>query len=152
MSRVEPMPARYVLLVEDDPGIRALILAIVGRDAKMTIDCAHDGSHALALLRAKRQYAVILLDLMLPKRNGFEVLREMRSFAPDLLKRTIVITAASDLTLRDFDRSVVFALLRKPFDITGLLACIEACAPGATTAARQETAEPDVAAHSIIPD
>ena len=64
---------------------------------------------------------------MLPWMNGFEVLREFDSCAPFLVPRTIVVTAASQATLRDFDSSRVFALLRKPFDLGQLRRAVRLC-------------------------
>lgn len=125
----------HVLLVEDDPGVQALLVEIVKRDG-WTIECASDGVAAVRLLRTKN-YAVVLLDLMLPKMNGFEVLQEMQACLPDLLKRTIVITAASERTLRDFDDRMVFMLIRKPFELAQLRRAVGDCADAASaTAAR----------------
>ena len=122
----DPTPTpRPVLLVEDDPGIRALLLAVMSR-ASIRVECVHDGADAVAALR-RDLFSAMLLDLMMPKVNGFEVLREVRSFLPDMLKRTIIITAASDVTLRDFDRSQVAVVLRKPFDVNELLTAVKGC-------------------------
>lgn len=124
-----------VLVAEDDAGIRDLLTTILSR-VGIDVDVAADGATALKQLRANRHGAV-LLDLMLPEVNGFEVIRELRAVAPSILDRTIVITAASESTLRDFDRSEVFAVIRKPFDVEELLGCIADCAervPGNTRA------------------
>jgi DNA-binding response OmpR family regulator len=129
-----------VLLIDDDEPIRLLITALCSRMG-LEVECAGDGDTALTLLR-RRRYDAILLDLMLPKQNGFEVLREIRAFAPELLSRTIVITAVSDATLRDFDGGGTLALLRKPFDIHELCETLASCtgcdpyqrAPGRTSA------------------
>ncbi|HYC91086.1 MAG TPA: response regulator [Thermoanaerobaculia bacterium] len=114
-----------ILLVDDDEPIRLLITAICSR-LNVTVEWAGDGEIALSMLR-RRRYDAVLLDLMLPKQNGFEILREVRSFAPDLLARTIIITAASDATLRDFDGGGTLVLLRKPFDIADLMDALVAC-------------------------
>jgi DNA-binding response OmpR family regulator len=115
-----------ILVVEDDEPTRVLITALCRR-AGIDVEVAADGVHALDLIR-RRPYAALLLDLMLPKMNGFELLREVRACAPALLSRTIIITAASDLTLRDFDGGGTLALLRKPFDIADLMdALIRVC-------------------------
>src|SRR3712207_478938 len=115
-----------ILLVEDDEPIRVLILALCRRIG-IEVHVAADGVRALDLIR-HGAYSALLLDLMLPRMNGFELLREVRACAPSLLARTIIITAASDATLRDFDGGGTLALLRKPFDIAdlvdGLIACL----------------------------
>jgi DNA-binding response OmpR family regulator len=117
-----------ILIVEDDEPTRVLITALCRR-VGIDVEVAADGVHALDLIR-RRPYAALLLDLMLPKMNGFELLREVRACAPAMLARTIIITAASDLTLRDFDGGGTLAMLRKPFDIADLLdALICICSP-----------------------
>ena len=114
-----------ILLVEDDEPTRILIVALAAR-LGVTIECAEDGAMAVSMLRRHR-YDALLLDLFLPKLNGFEVLREVRAFAPDLLRRTIIVTAASDATLRDFDGGGTLVMLRKPFDIDDLADALHAC-------------------------
>ena len=114
-----------ILLAEDDAGIRELMTTVLTRSG-IEVDAVGDGATALRQLRSTA-YEAVLLDLMLPRVNGFEVVRELRSASPRLLDRTIVVTAASEATLRDFDRSQVFALIRKPFDINDLLGTIASC-------------------------
>jgi len=114
-----------VLVIEDDDAIRVLISALCHR-LGLVVDVACDGAEGVALIR-KRNYDALLLDLMLPKVNGFEVLREVRASAPSLLSRTIIVTAVSDSTLRDFDGGGTLVLLRKPFDIADLHDALVAC-------------------------
>ena len=114
-----------ILLVEDDEPTRVLISALCRRIG-IDVDVAGDGVHALELIR-RDVYSALLLDLMLPKMNGFELLREVRACAPALLGRTIIITAATNATLRDFDGGGTLAMLRKPFDIADLIDALIAC-------------------------
>jgi DNA-binding response OmpR family regulator len=118
-----------VLLIEDDGGIRDLIGIVLTR-VGIEFDCAGDGAAGQLQLRSNK-YAALVLDLMLPVVNGFELVRELRSFSPGMLDRTIIITAASESTLRDFDCDQVFALLRKPFDLDDLLSTVSRCVDGA---------------------
>jgi DNA-binding response OmpR family regulator len=115
-----------VLIVDDDDGIQSLMKALLVR-REINVDCATDGEVALRKLR-ERTYDSIVLDLMLPKVNGFEVVRDLKARTPELLKRTIVVTAASNLTLRDFDGDQVRRVMRKPFDITEFIDEVLACA------------------------
>lgn len=114
-----------VLVIEDDDAIRVLISALCKR-LGLAVEVAADGADGVAMIR-QRHYDALLLDLMLPKVNGFEVLREVRASAPSLLARTIIITAVSDATLRDFDGGGTLVLLRKPFDIADLHDALVAC-------------------------
>jgi DNA-binding response OmpR family regulator len=116
-----------VLIVDDDDGIQALMKALLLR-REVQVDSAADGDIALRKIR-ERSYDSIVLDLMLPKINGFEIVRELKSRSPELLKRTIVVTAASNLTLRDFaDSKLVRRVMRKPFDINEFIDEVLACA------------------------
>jgi DNA-binding response OmpR family regulator len=114
-----------VLIVDDDPGVRSLLTALL-RD-RYRVEVAVDGEEATYVLR-QDPFCAVLLDLMLPKLNGFEVLRFVAAERPQLMSRIIVVTAVSDTTLRDFDSSKVRRLIRKPFDINDLVETVAACA------------------------
>jgi DNA-binding response OmpR family regulator len=114
-----------VLVVDDDPAIQQMFSALLKREG-ISIDVALDGEIALQCLRC-REYDAVLLDLMLPRTNGFEVIRHLKCLSPDVLDRVIVVTAASQHTLQYLDADVVRKVLRKPFDINELVAEIRDC-------------------------
>jgi CheY-like chemotaxis protein len=119
-------PALRLLVVDDDEAIQRLMGAIFIRRG-VTVDSAADGAAALDLLRHEH-YDAIVLDLMLPGTNGFDVIRELKATDPELLDRTIILTAASNHTLRDFDDGrLVRRLIRKPFDIDDFVGEVLAC-------------------------
>ncbi|HKO58958.1 MAG TPA: response regulator [Thermoanaerobaculia bacterium] len=122
------METHRILIVDDDPGVRALLVALL-RHRGYGYDLAADGEEAVCHLR-RASYDAVLLDLMLPKVNGFEVLRFIRAERQHMLPRVIVLTAASNATLRDFDTSGIRALMRKPFDIHALMDELDACRDG----------------------
>ncbi len=127
MSITPENPAPRVLIVDDDDGIQTLMKALLRR-REVIVDSASDGDAALRKMR-EQSYDSIVLDLMLPKLNGFEVVRELKTNAPDLLKRTIVVTAVSNHALRDFeDSELVRRVMRKPFDINEFVDEVLACA------------------------
>src|SRR5258708_34554090 len=69
-------PVMRVLLVEDNPILsRSLTDALTG--ARLTVDCMHDGEAADHVLRTQ-DYALVILDLGLPKLDGLKVLRRLR--------------------------------------------------------------------------
>ena len=115
-----------VLLVEDDLNTRLLVQTVLQRK-NFSLDVALNGEEAIEKIRRK-WYAVILLDLLMPVRNGFDVVAYLKALQPRLLKRVVVITAASDATIGDFDRTQVFALLRKPCSIESLVTSVSECA------------------------
>ncbi|HKS24021.1 MAG TPA: response regulator [Thermoanaerobaculia bacterium] len=117
-----------VLLIDDDPSVRSLLAALMTRDG-LAHESAADGVEAIEWLR-RRDFDAIILDLLLPERNGFEVLQFLKAERPHLLPRVVVITAASESTLKHFDdRKRVAAVLRKPFDIAVLSEAVKRARP-----------------------
>lgn len=115
-----------VLVVEDDPSTRTLFVTVLQRDG-LQCDCAADGAEAIAKLRRER-YCAVVLDLLLPHVNGFEVLQFIRAERSDTLRRVIVTTSADVATLQHFDARDIGALLLKPVDIEEFAAIVRACA------------------------
>ena len=114
-----------VLVVDDDPAIVEMFRILLAREG-ISVDVVTDGDTALQSLRGG-DYDAILLDLMLPHTNGFEVIRDLKCLQPDVLNRVIVVTAASQRTLECLDTHDVRTVLRKPFDIGELIAEVRAC-------------------------
>ena len=115
-----------VLVVDDDPAIRTLITTLLKR-TNATVDYAEDGD--VAIMRLGRQsYSVIVLDLMMPKVDGFEVLDRVASTTPDLLNRVIVLTAVARAKLQPLERKKVWRVMRKPFDIDDFTTAVAECA------------------------
>src|SRR5688500_11931767 len=114
MALSAPGAVLRLLVIDDDEALRKLMSTIFMRRNDVVAECVGDGDAALKRLRT-RSYDVVILDLMLPGTNGFDVIRELKSRAPDLLRRTIVLTAVSQSMLRDFDDAkLVRRLMRKP--------------------------------------
>lgn len=91
-----------ILLVEDNPDDEELtVMALKGAGLRNQIDVAHDGVEALARLVGAEQGpapeppALVLLDLSLPKVNGFQVLKRIRETA-GLRRLPVVILTSSD--------------------------------------------------------
>ena len=125
-----------VLVVEDDVATRALLAAVANR-CFCRVKTAGDGEMAMALIRAECPDAMVL-DVFLPKVDGLTVLRHIRDTVPDLLDRTIVITAAPELALnRAGDAHLVRNFLRKPLDLNEVMDELYRC----TAMARERTAQ-----------
>jgi len=114
---------KRILVVDDDDAIRRLLFTILRRRG-LAVDAAKDGAEALEQLERFR-YALVLLDLMMPRVNGWEVLRhlERRSRA----ERPVVIVLTAGAEPRDFNPDLVAGSIRKPFEIDLLLDAVEAC-------------------------
>lgn len=113
------------LLVEDDARLATLVAEYLGKH-EIDVAVAGDGERGLAALRAGR-FDVVLLDVMLPGMDGFEVCRRIRAL-PDLAATPVImLTARGD----DVDKIVGLELgaddyLAKPFNPRELLARIRA--------------------------
>ena len=112
-----------VLLIEDDVMIARLLKEGL-EDELYAVDVANDGSEGYRTAAAD-EYDVIILDIMLPEMNGYEVCRALRN---DGNKTPILM-----LTARDAERDIVEGLdtgaddyLAKPFSFDALLARIRA--------------------------
>ena len=82
-----------VLIVDDDVDIVRIISAMLEGHGWQVL-AAHGGEEALRIIRDERP-DLALLDIMMPRMNGIEVLREARRIAPEL--RIIMITAFGDV-------------------------------------------------------
>ena len=115
-----------VLLVDDNEATCTLVTAVLQRD--YTIDVANDGTEALEKLKTGK-YAAIILDLLMPPPDGYEILDVLVQTRPEMLKRTVVLTAA--LSPREKQRMKdypVADVIAKPFDVEVLLAAVKKCA------------------------
>jgi DNA-binding response OmpR family regulator len=111
-----------VLLVEDEPVIAARIEGVLSGRCSVTTVPEGDAAIDQLLVGA---YDLVLLDLTLPRLSGFDVLRHLLVRQPELLRATIVMTAASDESLQFIDRNAIAGVLRKPFEFGALTALVD---------------------------
>ena len=112
---------KRALVVEDEEPIRVMLSRVIARN-DFDVDTAKDGAEAINRLD-DNGYDVILLDLMMPRVSGFEVLQHMSEHHPDQLKRTIIASAIPENELRQLEVPV-FSIHSKPFDMSALVADI----------------------------
>jgi CheY-like chemotaxis protein len=114
---------KRILVADDDEAIRALLLTIFSRRG-FAVDLARNGQEAIDRMSHCR-YAVLLLDLMMPIKSGWDVLEYLAAYPLDLRPVTIVLTAGSEP--RDLRADLVAGTVRKPFDVSLLLDGVVAC-------------------------
>lgn len=112
-----------ILLVEDEPGLVLTVSDLLATEG-YEVDTATDGDTGLDKA-AGGNFDLVILDVMLPKKNGFDVCRELRQKGVDvailmLTAKTQVVHRVVGLKLGADD------YLAKPFDPTELLARVEA--------------------------
>lgn len=128
---------KKVLIVDDDPIIRNLISALLRRKG-FVVSQAADGEEAIMLLTQWRndetgqtEFDLILLDLMMPKINGWDVLAFMEKNIPEAIKHVAVISAAGDAQLRELEkRGACRVVLPKPFDAEEFYQKVALCIRG----------------------
>jgi DNA-binding response OmpR family regulator len=125
-----------VLIVEDDAATGHLLEALVRRNHFRPM-LAGDGKAAVGHLEST-DFDVILLDLILPGIDGWEILRRLSLATPHLLQRIILVTAAPEAMYREHDAmSRAWCLVRKPFELSLLEGqMLECCAERRRDAAR----------------
>jgi DNA-binding response OmpR family regulator len=131
--------AKKVLVVDDEKLIVKGIRFSLEQDG-MEVDCAYDGEEALALAKAN-SYDMILLDIMLPKMDGFEVCQAIREFSNMPI---VMLTAKGD----DMDKILGLEYgaddyITKPFNILEVKARIKAIM-------RRTTSQPKKEVHSSV--
>lgn len=128
------MSRRSILLVEDNAGdVRLTREALREADVAVELTAVPDGDQALAFLRGEGAHAgaarpeLILLDLNLPKKNGLEVLEEIRR--DPALRTTPVIMLTTSSSARDiaacYDRGVNCYVV-KPLDLDDFTRLVQA--------------------------
>jgi CheY-like chemotaxis protein len=114
-----------VLVVDDDPNIRRMMVAALRRDGYLFSEAAN-GREALDLMRADRP-DVVLLDLMMPVLSGWDVLQEREHDAALSRIPVIIVSANRAPEIATAVDKGICAFLPKPFDIGVLSALVRSC-------------------------
>ena len=127
-----------VLVVDDEKLIVKVIRFSLEQDG-FEVDCAYDGEEAIELAK-KTEYDIVLLDVMLPKHDGFEVCQAIREFSD---MPVIMLTAKGG----DMDKILGLEYgaddyISKPFNILEVKARIKAIIRRSLKAKRQKREEP----------
>ena len=134
MGREELGRPIEILLVEDNPGdVRLTIEALKEGKVLNRLTVARDGEEAMAALRREGRFAdtprpdIILLDLNLPKKDGREVLEEIKKDPVLQIIPTVILTTSKDE--QDVLKSYKLhanCYITKPVDLTQFLAVVKA--------------------------
>jgi len=114
-----------ILVVEDDASLGEVVVSAL-KDEGLDARLAHDGDEAMRLVDATDPSAIIL-DLMMPKRDGFSVLRELRADGRIAHLPVIVVTAIFGLSERMYATELGAAdYVTKPFELDDLISRVRA--------------------------
>jgi two-component system alkaline phosphatase synthesis response regulator PhoP len=126
----------YILITDDDPDIRLSITSVLESQA-LRLQTARDGQECMEMI-AKKVPDLLILDLLMPKMDGFAVVRDLRRNSRyDELPIVILTAIMEDASRRRYeleaDRQMnVQAYLQKPVSPTELLRCVESLLGTAT--------------------
>ncbi|HYY90040.1 MAG TPA: response regulator [Chloroflexota bacterium] len=114
--------AREVLVVEDDPWIRALLTDLLAAEG-FEVEQASNGPSAIRL--ANEQHPdLVLLDLAMPEMSGTQVLRKLKA-DHDTDKVPVIVVSAYTRHLGSDDARLADGIIEKPFDLEDLLAWVK---------------------------
>jgi CheY-like chemotaxis protein len=120
---------RAILVVEDEPSIREILVTLIETEGYLVLS-AEDGVRAMEVMATMPQPALVLLDLMMPRMSGWDVLKEMRiadhlATIPVIVTSAVVahkITGANDILKKPYDLDALLRLIRKYCSDSSLLA------------------------------
>jgi two-component system copper resistance phosphate regulon response regulator CusR len=142
-----------ILLVEDDPRVSGVVARGL-REQAYAVDLAPDGPQAV-YLAAINEYDVIILDVMLPGKDGYAVCRELRAFGRRQPILMLTARGAIDDRVEGLDAGAD-DYLTKPFDFKELLARLRALLRRSgelrPAVARVADLTLDTASHAVVRD
>jgi CheY-like chemotaxis protein len=123
-------PCNLVMVVDDDPDILEIVELVLRRQG-LSVATARDGAEALSLLRDDALApCLILLDLMMPGMNGFQMLQALEADAALKDIPVVVVTGAGVLVERRRDE-IAGPVIRKPFELPELMSAVRRHCPPA---------------------
>lgn len=113
-----------ILVVDDDPHIRELVRVFLTKEGFNVLE-ASDGKSALTLLESEK-VDLIILDIMMPNMDGWELCRELRTYYSDLLP-ILMLTAKGETgqKVKGFELGTDDYMV-KPFEPAELIARVKA--------------------------
>src|SRR5262245_59921472 len=127
-----------VLIVDDSPTILKVVSAILARHGYEPA-VARDGLAAIDMIRRGAKYDLVLLDFVMPRMNGYQFCRELRSSAAHRALPVVLMSAKGDKIRGQFvQQTGAVDAITKPFDARALVAVIE----GALTKTAEGRARP----------
>jgi CheY-like chemotaxis protein len=117
---------RRILVIDDDLAIRVLLQAVLKR-MKFDVELAEDGAAGLEKLQQFGRFDLILLDLMMPRLNGYEFIDRIGEQYPDRRPHIVVFTAAGQRGVDKIPTDSVCNAILKPFDLDRFIEIIGDC-------------------------
>ncbi|HEY2092299.1 MAG TPA: response regulator [Thermoanaerobaculia bacterium] len=114
-----------VLIVEDEKALLNLMATALRREG-VEVATATDGAEGIECMR-RDKYRVVLLDLMMPRVNGWDVIDWLKEHPERRPYSLIVVSAADRNIFAELDPGIVNAIILKPFDTWELAGYVMRC-------------------------
>ncbi len=116
------MSPTRILVVDDEPDVEALVVQNFRRQVRtgeFEFIFAHDGRHALEVLKTEPDVAMVLSDINMPRMDGLALLEQLNEFHQDL--RTVIVSAYGDMgNIRTAMNRGAFDFITKPIEFDDL--------------------------------
>lgn len=117
---------RRILVIDDDLAIRVLLQAVLKR-MRFEVELAEDGAAGFEKVQSSTPFDLILLDLMMPRLNGYEFIEKIGKDFPAQRPHIIVFTAAGQRGVEKIPADAVCNSILKPFDLDKFIEIIGEC-------------------------
>ena len=117
---------RRILVIDDDLAIRVLLQAVLKR-MKFEVELAEDGAVGLEKVKNNSSFDLILLDLMMPRLNGYEFIEKVGPLVHNGRPHIVVFTAAGKRGVEKIPADAVCNSILKPFDLDKFIEIISDC-------------------------
>ena len=117
-----------ILLVEDDRSLSRAVSTILQKN-NYSVDCVENGQTALDYLE-KDIYDAVIMDIMMPIKNGLEATREIRVLPRRDVKSVHILAMSANAFVEDIMNSKIAGMnmhLAKPLDETKLIEALKQC-------------------------
>ena|SRR3989338_2715678 len=119
---MEETMSKQILICDDEEGIRESLKLILGDHYPLII--TQDGASCLEAIQNSKDVGLILIDIKMPKRNGLDVIKEIKEKYPDL--KIIVVTGYRSVeTAAEAVRLGACGYIVKPFKAQEILATVK---------------------------
>ncbi len=116
-------PSSRIIVVDDEPRMRDSLKFLIEQNGSRTVRTAENGLEALKALQ-EDQFDLFLIDINMPEMNGFELMEQILSQAPD----AVLVMMTGEATVESAVNALkngAYDYLRKPFDDTDLIKTID---------------------------